>query len=39
MKDDLTRIVEFISYSAQLRYIYWVNNATFERKESVAEHS
>jgi putative hydrolase of HD superfamily len=39
MKDDLTKIVQFISYSAQLRNIYRANNATFGRKESVAEHS
>lgn len=39
MDSDLDRLFEFIRFSAQLRQITRNNNATIDRKESVAEHS
>ncbi|MDQ1005632.1 putative hydrolase of HD superfamily [Streptomyces sp. V4I23] len=39
MTDELRQIFNFIAYSARLREVERHNNATRERKESVAEHS
>jgi putative hydrolase of HD superfamily len=39
MNIDLTPLFDFIKFAAQLRQVYRNNNATAERKESVAEHS
>src|SRR5437868_13815735 len=39
MNDALNSLYDFIAYSARLREITRHNNATEDRKESVAEHS
>ena len=39
MNSELTPLFDFIKFAAQLRQVYRNNNATAERKESVAEHS
>src|SRR3989344_2522506 len=39
MNPDLSRLFDFVRYSAQLRGITRGNNATPDRKESSAEHS
>jgi putative hydrolases of HD superfamily len=39
MNSEMTALFDFIKFAAQLREIYRNNNATAERKESVAEHS
>ncbi|MEP7293665.1 MAG: HD domain-containing protein, partial [Chloroflexota bacterium] len=39
LNNDLPALFDFIKFSAQLREIVRNNNATAERKESVAEHS
>lgn len=39
MRDEIRAVFDFISFSARLREVERSNNATPERKESVAEHS
>lgn len=39
MSDNLDKLFEFIKFSAKLREVSRNNNATSDRKESVAEHS
>jgi putative hydrolases of HD superfamily len=39
MNSDLLPLFDFIKFSAQLRQVTRSNNATSDRKESVAEHS
>lgn len=39
MHDEFRTVFDFISFSARLREVERNNNATPERKESVAEHS
>ncbi|WP_184349288.1 HD domain-containing protein [Streptomyces olivoverticillatus] len=39
MHDELREVFDFIAFSARLREVERHNNATTERKESVAEHS
>ncbi|MFG2140104.1 HD family hydrolase [Streptomyces sp. NPDC048650] len=39
MRGDLGEVLDFIAFSARLREVERHNNATADRKESVAEHS